>query len=447
MTMITERAAGERSAIGVPADQTPPAVTEAALTEAALTEAAVTEAAVTEAALAEAEAWTAHNYHPLPVVIADAEGAWVTDVAGRRYLDCLAGYSALNFGHRHPDLIAAAHAQLDRVTLTSRAFVHDLFGPFCHELAELCGTDLVLPMNTGAEAVETAIKLARKWGYLVKGVPDGQAKIVVAADNFHGRTTTIISFSTDPDARNDFGPYTPGFSIVPYGDIEALTAAIDDDTVAVLIEPIQGEAGVIVPPAGYLAGVRKVTAEHRVLFIADEIQSGLGRTGTNFAVEHEGVVPDMYVLGKALGGGIVPVSAVAGSREVLGTLKPGEHGSTFGGNPLACAVARAVIALLNTGEFQARATELGERLHARLGALVGHGVTAVRGKGLWAGVDIDPALMSGREASQRLMSLGVLAKDTHGSTIRLAPPLCITAEEVDWAVDRLAQVLAGAGAN
>ncbi len=399
---------------------------------------------LTTPALEEAEAYTAHNYHPLPVVIAEADGVWVTDVDGRRYLDCLAGYSALNFGHRHPQLIAAAHEQLDRVTLTSRAFVHDQFGPFCHELATLCGTDLVLPMNTGAEAVETAIKLARKWGYLVKGVPDGQAKIIVAADNFHGRTTTIISFSTDPDARDDFGPYTPGFVVVPYGDLDALTDAIDAHTVAVMIEPIQGEAGVIVPPAGYLAGVRAVTAERNVLFIADEIQSGLGRTGKNFAVEHEGVVPDMYILGKALGGGVVPVSAVAGSIEVLGVLKPGEHGSTFGGNPLACAVARSVIALLNTGEYQAQAAEMGERLHARLNALIGHGVTAVRGRGLWAGVDIDPAIMSGREASKRLMALGVLAKDTHGSTIRLAPPLSITADEVDWAVDRLAQVLSEA---
>jgi ornithine--oxo-acid transaminase len=396
----------------------------------------------TTPALVEAEAWTAHNYHPLPVVVADAEGVWVTDVDGRRYLDCLAGYSALNFGHRHPALTAAAHAQLDRVTLTSRAFVHDQFGPFCHELATLCGTDLVLPMNTGAEAVETAIKLARKWGYLVKGVPDGQAKIIVAADNFHGRTTTIISFSTDPDAKDDFGPYTPGFEVVPYGDLDAVRAAIDDNTVAVMIEPIQGEAGVIVPPAGYLAGIREVTKQRNVLFIADEIQSGLGRTGKNFAVEHEGVVPDMYILGKALGGGVVPVSAVAGSKEVLGTLKPGEHGSTFGGNPLACAVARAVIALLNTGEYQQRAAELGDRLHERLRGLIGHGVTAIRGRGLWAGVDIDPALMTGREASKRLMALGVLAKDTHGQTVRLAPPLCITADEVDWAVDRLAQVLA-----
>ena len=396
----------------------------------------------TTAALDEAEAYTAHNYHPLPVVIADAEGAWVTDVDGRRYLDCLAGYSALNFGHRHPALIAAAHAQLDRVTLTSRAFVHDQFGPFCRELADLCGTDLVLPMNTGAEAVETAIKLARKWGYQVKRVPDGRAKIVVAAGNFHGRTTTIISFSTDPDARADFGPYTPGFVTVPYGDLAALEAAIDDDTVAVLIEPIQGEAGVIVPPAGYLVGVRELTARTGVLFIADEIQSGLGRTGRTFAVDHESVTPDMYVLGKALGGGIVPISAVAGSREVLGTLKPGEHGSTFGGNPLACAVARAVVALLRTGEYQGRAAELGARLHERLGALVGHGVSDVRGRGLWAGVDIDPALMTGREASVKLMHLGVLAKETHGSTIRLAPPLCVTPEEIDWVVDRFAEAIA-----
>src|SRR3954453_4987432 len=320
----------------------------------------------TAAAITEAERHTAHNYHPLPVVIADGDGAWVTDVDGRRYLDCLAGYSALNFGHRHPALIEAAHAQLDRVTLTSRAFVHDQFADFCRGLAELCGTDLVLPMNTGAEAVETAIKVARKWGYRVKGVPDGQATIVVAENNFHGRTTTIVSFSTDPDARDDFGPYTPGFRVVPYGHLDALAAAVDDTTVAVLLEPIQGEAGVLVPPAGYLAGVRKVCDEKNVLFVADEIQTGLGRTGRTFAIEHEGVVPDMYVLGKALGGGIVPVSAVAANAAVLGVLRPGEHGSTFGGNPLACAVARAVIALLASGEPQARAREVGAHLHNRL---------------------------------------------------------------------------------
>ncbi|GIH20357.1 ornithine--oxo-acid transaminase [Rugosimonospora africana] len=395
------------------------------------------------AAVAEAEQWTAHNYHPLPVVIADAEGAWVTDVDGKRYLDCLAAYSALNFGHRHPLLIAAARGQLDHVTLTSRAFLHDQFGPFCRELAELCGSEMVLPMNTGAEAVETAIKVARAWGYRVKGVPDGQATIVVAADNFHGRTTTIVSFSTDPDARAGFGPYTPGFRIVPYGDLDAMAEAIDDTTVAVLIEPVQGEAGVIVPPEGYLAGVRSLCTSRNALFLADEIQSGLGRTGDTFAVQHEGVVPDLYVLGKALGGGVVPVSAVVGRRDVLGVLRPGEHGSTFGGNPLACAVGRAVIALLRTGEYQERARRLGAQLHERLGTLIGHGVVAVRGRGLWAGVDIDPALMTGREASERLMARGLLVKDTHGSTIRLAPPLVVTADEVHWAVDQISEVVAG----
>nr|WP_284699587.1 ornithine--oxo-acid transaminase [Actinoplanes solisilvae] len=391
--------------------------------------------------LVEAERYTAHNYHPLPVVITEGEGAWVIDVDGRRYLDFLAGYSALNFGHRHPGLIAAAHAQLDRITLTSRAFVHDQFADFCRSLAELCGKDLVLPMNTGAEAVETAIKVSRKWGYQVKGVPDGQAEIIVAADNFHGRTTTIVSFSTDPDARADFGPYTPGFKIVPYGDEVALREAITPNTVAVLLEPIQGEAGVLVPPAGYFAAVRALCDEHNVLMVADEIQSGLGRTGRTFAIEHEGVVPDMYVLGKALGGGIVPVSAVAANRNVLGVLKPGEHGSTFGGNPLACAVGGEVVRLLATGEFQRRSAELGDRLHARLNALIGHGVIAVRGRGLWAGVDIDPALLTGREACERLAERGVLAKDTHGSTIRLAPPLVVTADEIDHAVDQLAAVL------
>jgi ornithine--oxo-acid transaminase len=395
----------------------------------------------TPEALADAERWTAHNYHPLPVVIAEGEGAWVTDVDGRRYLDFLAGYSALNFGHRHPALIAAAHAQLDRITLTSRAFVHDQFAGFCHELATLCGKDLVLPMNTGAEAVETAIKVARKWGYQVKGVPDGQAEIIVADGNFHGRTTTIVSFSTDPDARADFGPYTPGFVIVPYGDLAALADAITPNTVAVLMEPIQGEAGVLVPPEGYFGGVRELCDAHDVLFIADEIQSGLGRTGATFAIEHEDVVPDMYVLGKALGGGIVPVSAVAADRAVLGVLKPGEHGSTFGGNPLACAVGVEVVRLLATGEFQRRSAELGERLHAGLNALVGRGVLAVRGRGLWAGVDIDPALMTGREAVERLAARGVLAKDTHGSTIRLAPPLVVTADELDHAVAQLRAIL------
>ncbi|BDH15480.1 ornithine--oxo-acid transaminase [Streptomyces hygroscopicus] len=398
----------------------------------------------TERGIAAAEAHSAHNYHPLPVVVATAEGAWVTDVEGRRYLDMLAGYSALNFGHGNRRLLDAAKAQLERVTLTSRAFHHDRFADFCTQLAALCGMELVLPMNTGAEAVETAVKTARKWGYKVKGVPDGRAKIIVADNNFHGRTTTIVSFSTDPEARADFGPYTPGFKIVPYGDLAALEAAVDADTVAVLLEPIQGEAGVLVPPPGYLAGVRELTRRRNVLFIADEIQSGLGRTGRTFACEHEDVVPDMYVLGKALGGGVVPVSAVVSSREVLGVYAPGEHGSTFGGNPLACAVALEVLAMLRTGEFQQQAVELGEHLHSELGLLVGGGaVDAVRGRGLWAGVDINPSRGTGREISEQLMARGVLAKDTHGTTIRLAPPLVISKEDLDWGLDQLRGVLKG----
>ncbi|MGW7462941.1 ornithine--oxo-acid transaminase [Streptomyces sp. NPDC054797] len=394
-------------------------------------------------AIRSAEAHSAHNYHPLPVVVASAEGAWMTDVEGRRYLDMLAGYSALNFGHGNRRLLDAARAQLERVTLTSRAFHHDRFADFCTELAALCGKEMVLPMNTGAEAVETAVKTARKWGYEVKGVPDGQAKIVVAANNFHGRTTTIVSFSTDHEARDHYGPYTPGFEIVPYGDLTALGAAVTANTVAVLLEPIQGEAGVLVPPAGYLAGVRELTRERNVLFMADEIQSGLGRTGRTFACEHEGVVPDVYILGKALGGGVVPVSAVVADRDVLGVFKPGEHGSTFGGNPLACAVALEVIAMLRSGEHQQHAAELGDHLHRELNLLIGGGaVTAVRGRGLWAGVDIDPARGTGREISEKLMERGVLVKDTHGSTIRIAPPLVISKEDLDWGLDQLRSVLA-----
>lgn len=399
---------------------------------------------LTAEVIASAEAHSAHNYHPLPVVVATAEGAWMTDIEGRRYLDMLAGYSALNFGHGNRRLIDAAKAQLERVTLTSRAFHHDRFAEFCTRLAELCGMEMVLPMNTGAEAVETAVKTARKWGYRIKGVPDNRAKIVVAGGNFHGRTTTIVSFSTDPEARADFGPYTPGFEIVPYGDATAMRNALTENTVAVLIEPIQGEAGVLVPPPGYLATVRELTRERNILFIADEIQSGLGRTGRTFACEHEGVVPDMYVLGKALGGGVVPVSAVVSSEAVLGVFGPGEHGSTFGGNPLACAVALEVIDMLWTGEYQQRATELGEHLHRELALLAGSpgsGVREVRGRGLWAGVDIDPARGTGREISERLVDKGVLVKDTHGSTIRIAPPLVISKEDLDWGLERLRDVV------
>ncbi|HSK26514.1 MAG TPA: ornithine--oxo-acid transaminase [Jiangellales bacterium] len=397
----------------------------------------------TDDVIALGDRYGAHNYHPLPVVVAEAEGCWVTDVEGRRYLDLLAGYSALNFGHRHPRLVAAAKRQLDRVTLTSRAFHNDQLAAFSQELARLCGREMVLPMNTGAEAVETAIKTARKYAYQVKGVPDGQATVVVAHGNFHGRTITIVSFSDDPEARADFGPYTPGFVSVPYGDVAALEAVVDERTAAVLVEPVQGEAGVVIPPPGYLAGVRAVCDRHGALMIADEIQSGLGRTGSTFACDLEGVVPDLYVLGKALGGGIVPVSAVVSRRDVLGVFRPGEHGSTFGGNPLGAAVGREVVALLATGELQERAARLGERLADRLSVLPRHLVTDVRVRGLWAGVDLAPEAGPAREVCERLMTLGALAKDTHVRTIRLAPPLVIEPDELDWAVDRLAEAIAG----
>jgi ornithine--oxo-acid transaminase len=385
-----------------------------------------------------AAAHSAHNYHPLPVVIADAEGAWVTDVEGKRYLDLLAAYSAVNFGHRNPRLIAAAKRQLDRVTLVSRAFDHDQFGAFCAELAELAGKDMVLPMNSGAEAVETALKTARKWGYEVKGVPAEQANIVTFEGNFHGRTTTIVSFSTDPDARDSYGPYTPGFRTVPYGDVDALAKAVDANTVGVLIEPIQGEAGVNVPPSGFLTAVRELCTDANALLLADEIQSGLGRTGTTFAVEHENVIPDVYILGKALGGGILPVSAVVADEDVLGVFRPGQHGSTFGGNPLACAVGREVIAMLKTGEFQERSRTLGELMHKRLGDLPGDVVKEVRGRGLWAGVEL---CGRARPVSERLMERGVLAKETHENTLRLAPPLVISQHDLDWALDQLELVL------
>jgi ornithine--oxo-acid transaminase len=384
--------------------------------------------------------YSAHNYHPLPVVVATASGSWVTGVDGRRYLDMLAGYSALNFGHLHPRLVEAATRQLGRATLVSRAFDHDQFGPFCAELAELCAMEMVLPMNTGAEAVETAIKVARKWGYVTRGVPADEAVIIVFDGNFHGRTTTIVSFSSDPDARADFGPYTPGFVSVPYGDLPAVRDAIGEygqRVVAVLVEPIQGEAGVVVPPPGFLSGLRSLCTSAGALLIADEIQSGLGRVGATFACSLEGVVPDAYLLGKALGGGIVPVSAMVSSRSVLGVLKPGQHGSTFGGNPLACAVGREVVAMLRTGEYQARSAALGSVLHAGLTSLPSSAVSSVSGRGLWAGVTF--TTLDGRAGCERLAALGVLAKETHGSTIRLAPPLVISEDDLAWGLDRFSE--------
>ncbi len=383
----------------------------------------------------------ARNYDPLPVVVSTAEDVWVTDVEGRRYLDLLSAYSALNFGHRHPALVAAAVDQLGRLTLTSRAFHNDRLGEFAAALAELCGKDMVLPMNTGAEAVETGIKTARAWAYRVKGVPDGAARIIVAAGNFHGRTTTIVGFSDDPVARESFGPFASGFVTVAYADVDAVEAAIDEHTAAVLVEPIQGEAGVIIPPDGYLRALREVCTRHDVLLIADEIQSGLGRAGTTFACDREGVVPDLYLLGKALGGGILPVSAVVGDRDVLGVFRPGEHGSTFGGNPVAAAVGLKVVELLRTGEFQEHAATLGRQLEGMLGGLLGRGLTEVRVAGLWAGVDVHPSRGTGRDVARRLLERGVLVKDTHGQTVRIAPPLTIKASDLEWAVEQLGLVL------
>ncbi|MGH4033432.1 ornithine--oxo-acid transaminase [Actinomycetota bacterium Odt1-20B] len=385
------------------------------------------------------ERWSAHNYQPLPMVLTHGEGAWLADQDGRSYLDFVAGYSALNFGHRHPEIVAAAHAQLDRLTLTGRSFLNDKYGLFCRELAELTGTETVLPANTGAEAVESAVKVARKWAYQVKGVPDGAAEIVVAGANFHGRTTTMVSISTDSTARHEFGPFTPGFTVVPFGDIDALRSAITENTAAVLLEPIQGEAGVVVPPKGYLHAVRQLCDTTNTLFVADEVQCGMARTGTTLALDHEGVRADLYALGKSLGGGLMPVSAVVGRADVLGVLKPGEHGSTFGGNPLASAVGLAVVRLLATGEFQECSRELGAYLHSRLNEI--DGVAEVRGRGLWAGVQLAEGRTAGRDVTRALAERGLLCKENHGH-LRVAPPLVITREEIDLGVDTIAEVLA-----
>ena len=386
----------------------------------------------------------AHNYHPLPVVISSAEDVWVTDVDGRRYLDMLSAYSALNFGHRHPVLLAALTEQLSRVTLTSRAFHNDQLGRFCAELATLARHDAVLPMNSGAEGVETALKVARKWGYQVKGVDEGRAEIIVCAGNFHGRTTTIVSFSDDPEARNDYGPFTPGFVTVPYGDADALAAAITPNTVAVLVEPIQGEAGVVMPPTGYLQSVRALCSANNVLMIADEIQAGLGRAGATFACDLVDVQPDIRILGKALGGGILPVSAITANWDVMGVIKPGEHGSTFGGNPLAAAVGIAVIGLLNSGELQARSLSLGEHVLTTLQDAGMPGVKEVRGSGLWWAIELDGTGPTGREISKKLLDRGILAKDTHTWTIRFAPPLTISEADLDVALATIIDVVKGA---
>jgi ornithine--oxo-acid transaminase len=387
------------------------------------------------------ERWSARNYAPLPVVIARGKGAWVEDVEGRRYLDLLSAYSALNFGHGHPEIVDAFVEQARTLALTSRAFQNDQFGPFCEEITRLCGFDLVLPMNTGAEAVETAIKTARKWGYKVKGVPDGRAEIIVCAGNFHGRTTTIVGFSDDAQYRDGFGPFTPGFTLIPYGDVAALERAITPHTVGFLVEPIQGEGGIVVPLAGYLRAAREICSRQRVLLMADEIQTGLGRTGQLFACDHEGVRPDVLILGKALGGGMLPVSAVLASREVLGVFNPGDHGSTFGGNPLACAVARAAMRILQRDRLAERAAALGDSFMKRLRAIGSPIVKEVRGRGLLIGIEIAREAGPAKNYAKKLKDEGLLCKDTVESVLRIAPPLVIEAADLDWALERLANVL------
>lgn len=383
----------------------------------------------------------AHNYHPLDVVLTRGEGVWVYDTEGRQYLDCLSAYSALNQGHSHPRIVQALVEQAGRLALTSRAFRNDQLPLFYQELLDLTGFEMALPMNTGAEAVETAIKAARKWAYTVKGVPRDRAEIIVAEGNFHGRTTTIISFSSEEQYKDGFGPYTPGFVTVPYGDAQAIAKAINPNTAALLIEPIQGEAGVIVPPEGYLKRIRQLCDENHVLFMADEIQTGLGRTGKLFACDHEGVRPDMAILGKALGGGIYPVSAVVASREVLGVFGPGDHGSTFGGNPLAAAVARTALRVIVDEKLVENSARVGEYFHDHLEEINSPHIDHIRGKGLFIGVVLKPEAGGARRFCEALQAKGILAKDTHRDVIRFAPPLILTTGEVDWAMPKIRDVL------
>ena len=384
------------------------------------------------------ERYGAHNYHPLDVVVERAEGVWVYDVEGARYLDCLASYSAVNQGHCHPKILKAMIEQAGKVTLTSRAFRNDQLPLLYKELHDLTGFEMALPMNSGAEAVETAVKAARKWGYKVKGIPDGQAEIIVCANNFHGRTVTTISFSSDAQYRDGFGPFTPGFKVIPFGDAAALRGAITPDTCAFLVEPIQGEAGIIIPPATFLKEAAAICRENRVLLIADEIQSGLGRTGKLFAYMHEGTTPDAVIIGKALSGGFYPVSAVLASREVLGVFHPGDHGSTFGGNPLGCAVARAALRVLVQENLIQRSAELGDYFLKKLQTISSPHLREVRGRGLWIGIELD---VPARPYCEALTALGILCKETHEYVIRVAPPLVITREEIFWAFERLKKVI------
>ena len=398
--------------------------------------------ASTQTLIEQAEKWSAHNYHPLPVVLVKGEGVWVYDPDGNRYMDMLSAYSALNQGHRHPRIVQALKDQADKITLTSRAFHNELFGPFCEKLCRLAGMEMALVMNSGAEAVETAVKTARKWGYQVKKVAADRAEIIVCTDNFHGRTTTIVGFSSEPQYKEDFGPFTPGFKLIPYGDLKALEQAITPNTVGFLVEPIQGEAGILIPPAGYLKAALELCRKNRVLLIADEIQTGFGRTGKMFCSDWEGVHPDLYVVGKALGGGFMPVSAVIGKKETLGLYRPGDHGSTFGGNPLACAVGLAALDVLVDEKLAQKSDEMGRYFMERLRAMNSPHVREVRGRGLLIGVHIKDDHGTARPYCEKLMALGILAKETHGQVIRFAPPLVISREEADWALERIAKVLA-----
>jgi ornithine--oxo-acid transaminase len=385
--------------------------------------------------------YSAHNYAPLPVVLARGQGAHLWDVAGRRYVDMMSAYSAASHGHGHPRILAALEAQAKRLAVPSRAYYNDRLGPFLEEICKLTGLDAALPMNTGAEAVETAIKAARRWGYRVKGVARDRAEIIVANGNFHGRTTTVISFSTEPDYREGFGPFTPGFRAVPFGDLAAVERVITPDTVAVLVEPIQGEAGIIVPPAGFLIGLRRICDAHNVLMILDEVQSGLGRTGAWFAFQHERIRPDGLILGKALGGGMLPVSAFVGRRELMDVFTPGSHGSTFGGNPLAAAVGLEALHVIRDEGLVEKSRVLGARMIERLRAIKSPALKDVRGRGLWVGAEIDPAVASARTACERLLDKGVLSKETHRTVVRLAPPLVIARADLDWALDRFEEVV------
>ncbi len=380
----------------------------------------------------------AHNYHPLDIVINRAEGVWVYDVDGNQYMDCLSAYSAVNQGHCHPKIMAAFEDQVRRVPLTSRAFRNDKLPLFCEKLAKLSGMDMVLPMNSGAEAVETAVKAARKWGYQSKGIPAGQAEIIVFSNNFHGRTTTIVGFSTEDQYKDGFGPFTPGFKVVEFGDIEALENAVSANTCAIMIEPIQGEAGILIPPDGYLKNVEQVCRENNILFMVDEIQSGLGRSGKLFAYEYENVQPDAIIVGKALSGGFMPVSAVLANKEVLGVFKPGDHGSTFGGNPLACAVAIAALDVIIEENLVEKSYNLGKKFMALLKTIDCPRIKNIRGKGLFIGVELDT---SARPFCETLKEEGLLCKETHENVIRFAPPLIITEEEIEWAFDRIKVVM------